>query len=111
MLSEPAESVRRRADALAEQIASQGVVGADVVSSQGAVGGGTYPGVTVASFAVALPSTRSADAWSRALRAGDPAVVGRIEDDRFLLDVRTLGSDELPAVASCVAGALAETDG
>ena len=46
--------------------------------------------------AVALdPGPAGADALAAALRAGDPAVVGRIEHGRVLLDPRTLAADEL----------------
>ena len=36
------------------------------------------------------------------LRAADPPVVARIEDDRVLLDPRTLADDELTLVARAV---------
>jgi len=47
----------------------------------------------------------AAEVLDARLRHGDPPVVARIADDRLLLDVRTLGDDDLPAVAR----ALAET--
>jgi L-seryl-tRNA(Ser) seleniumtransferase len=40
-----------------------------------------------------------------ALRAGDPPVLGRIEDDRLLLDPRTLTDDGVDAVARAVLAA------
>jgi L-seryl-tRNA(Ser) seleniumtransferase len=42
---------------------------------------------------------RSAAEIERALRRAEPPVIGRIEDDRLLLDPRTLVDDELPLVA------------
>ena len=39
------------------------------------------------------------DALAARLRAADPPVIGRIEDDRLLLDPRTLADDELELVA------------
>jgi L-seryl-tRNA(Ser) seleniumtransferase len=58
-------------------------VDAAVVASAGAVGGGSAPGLELPGWAVAV-----AVPFAQALRRGDPAVVGRIENDRCLLDVR-----------------------
>ena len=53
------------------------------------VGGGSLPGTTLPTWLVALhhpsPSALAAD-----LRAAPTPVVGRIEDDRFLMDPRTV---------------------
>ena len=69
--------LRERADALA------GAVDGELVPSTGAVGGGGAPGQGLAGWAVAVPVS-----YARALRAGDPCVVGRVERDRCLLDLR-----------------------
>jgi L-seryl-tRNA(Ser) seleniumtransferase len=67
-------------------------VPATVVSTKAAVGGGGAPGVTLPSAAVALD-----EALAVPLRHGDavrrgefPAVIGRIEKGRLLLDLRSL---------------------
>ncbi len=61
-----------RADALAGRIP-----GAALVALDATVGGGSLPGETLPSFGLAL-AARSADRLLAALRAGEPAVVGRI---------------------------------
>jgi L-seryl-tRNA(Ser) seleniumtransferase len=43
---------------------------------------------------------------SRALRAGSPPVVARVNEGRVLLDPRTLAEDELDLVAASVRRAL-----
>ena len=48
---------------------------------------------------------RGATRSRRALRAGEPPVVGRIEGGRLLLDPRTLADDELEAAGRAVAAA------
>ena len=53
------------------------------------VGGGSLPGETLPSFGLALEA-RSANGLLAALRRGEPAVIGRIEDDRVVLDLRTV---------------------
>lgn len=67
-------------------------VGGVAVASEGRVGGGGAPGVPLASAAVAL----SPD-LAKALRLGDPAVVGHVHDGRLLLDLLTV-PDELDDV-------------
>ena len=53
------------------------------------VGGGSLPGETLPTKLVAV-QVHSPDDLARRLRLGQPAVVGRIEEDRFLLDLRTV---------------------
>ena len=91
--------LRRRAEALAGRLAAAGVPAA-AVSSTARVGGGAAPGVTLPSFAVALPA-----ALAVPLRAGTPGVVGHLADDRLLLDLRTVPSDEDDMVLAAVTAA------
>ncbi len=95
LLADPAE-LQRRALALAEKLP-----GAEVVPSAGAVGGGGAPGLELPGWAVALP-----EACAAALRAGDPPVVGRIEDDRCLLDLRCIPESDDAALAEAVRAVL-----
>jgi len=88
MLATDAGELGARADALAARLSSAGV-DCRVVDSVGAVGGGTFPEVELPSRAVELRGP-SVDGLARALRAGDPPVVGRVLDDALLLDVRTV---------------------
>ncbi len=74
--------LRARCERLAEQLGRAGVDVA-VLSSGGAVGGGGAPGQVLAGWAVALPA-----GLAPRLRTGDPCVVGRVERDRCLLDLR-----------------------
>ena len=66
-----------------------------VVASAAQVGSGAQPGVTLESRAVSVTSAgKSADAVARMFRAANPPVIGRIENDRFLMDLRTVTSAE-----------------
>ena len=88
MLAAPAAELEARAGRLAAALADGGV-DCEVVATEGAVGGGTFPGVTLPSHAVAL-SARDPSRMAAALRMTDPPLVGRIAEDRLLLDVRTV---------------------
>ena len=85
------DALRVRAVRLAER------VGGQVVASDGAVGGGGAPGQALPGWAVALPASLAAP-----LRAGTPCVVGRIEKDRCLLDLRCIPESEDAALAAAV---------
>ena len=53
-----------------------------------------------------IPARPGPIALAAALRTGDPPVVGRIQDDRLLLDPRTLDDVEVDAAARAVLAAL-----
>ncbi|HKL81430.1 MAG TPA: L-seryl-tRNA(Sec) selenium transferase [Desulfobacter sp.] len=54
-------------------------------------GGGSYPGLTLPTRCLTIrPKTMSVTRLDKKLRAFDPAVMGRIEDDWFIIDPRTL---------------------
>jgi L-seryl-tRNA(Ser) seleniumtransferase len=74
--------------------------GASVREARSAVGGGSLPGATLPTRALALASP-DPDRLARRLRLGDPPVVGRIEEGLLLLDPRTVlpGEDDLLVAA------------
>jgi L-seryl-tRNA(Ser) seleniumtransferase len=80
--------LHQRATALAAALAERGIDAA-AVASQATVGGGGAPGVTLDSAAVSLPPR-----YAVLLRAGNPPVLGRIEHDRCLLDLRALPAEQ-----------------
>lgn len=101
MIAAPIDELRARAAALVDRLGST-VEALDVRST---VGGGSLPGETLASVALAL-GTRSADRSLAALRRGTPAVMGRIEDGRVVLDLRTVAPESDEPLASAVAAIL-----
>jgi L-seryl-tRNA(Ser) seleniumtransferase len=98
MLVEPEAAVRERAELVARRVASKGMADARVDPSEGAVGGGTYPGVTIPSWAVTLSSPNGAAGFAAELRRGDPPVIARVEEGRVVLDARTIDADEVDTV-------------
>ncbi len=98
MIATPVEALRARAEVLAAAIPA-----ATGLSLHATIGGGSLPGETLPSFGLAVSAGR-ADRLLAALRDGHPAVLGRIEGGRVVLDLRTVD----PAADADVAGALAE---
>lgn len=103
MISTPADALNIRAEALADQIRASGHA-AEAVPCESAVGGGSLPGATLPSWAVALPGVP--DTLHGRLRHGDPPVVGRIVADRLLLDLRTVRPYEDADVLAAASAAL-----
>jgi len=102
MLSVRADRVETRCQAVAAAFNSEGLV-AKVMSTESVVGGGTTPGTTLASFAVALEVRGvSAAELAERLRSLDPPVIGRIQQDRVLLDLRTVPEDSDELLIRCV---------
>jgi L-seryl-tRNA(Ser) seleniumtransferase len=74
---------------------------ADVVRVRSAVGGGALPLEEPWSWAVAVAGgDRAVEEIDRALRLGRPAVVGRLNEDRLLIDMRTVAEAELPLLTA-----------
>jgi L-seryl-tRNA(Ser) seleniumtransferase len=90
MLAMQPEAVERRCHACADALRSP-ALHAHVVATRSLVGGGTAPGASLPSFAVALEHTGMNETTLAAqLRRLDPPIVGRISDHRVLLDLRTV---------------------
>jgi L-seryl-tRNA(Ser) seleniumtransferase len=104
MLTAPVEALRVRAARLRDTLAERGVP-ARVVDSEGSVGGGAFPTARLASAALALAGP--AVPLERALRGAAVAVIGRITDDRLLLDLRSVPARDDARLAAAVADALA----
>lgn len=102
MISATADSLHVRAVTVATQLAQHGIV-AEPVACTSAIGGGSLPGETLPSWAVALP-TAHPDRLAEQLRQGDPPVVGRIVGDQLLLDLRTVLPAQIEALVGVVIG-------
>jgi L-seryl-tRNA(Ser) seleniumtransferase len=76
--------------------------GGRVVAGVSLPGAGSAPGVGIPGPIVAVPAPRRA--W-QALLAADPPVVARYEDDRLLIDLRSVEPDDDAHVSEAVAAA------
>jgi len=94
MLHLSAEEIETRAAAIAERL-TEGGWQVSLVSGVSAVGGGSAPGLALPTVLLAIGRDgMSADALESWLRTLDPPVVARIEDDRVVLDLRTVLVDQ-----------------
>ncbi len=109
MLAAAVPTLRIRAErmavALTDQLSQQAQV--QVVDSFAQVGGGSLPGHDIPSVALAIsPDHTSVDRLESSLRWGEPAVFGRIQQQRVLLDLRTIQPEEDPVVVAALVRAL-----
>lgn len=101
MISASREQVDRKAKRLARRLRKS--IGdhcsVKVVDIMSRVGGGAMPEQNLPSRGVALqPATIKVSQLETAARGLDVPIIGRIEDDRFLLDMRTVADDEIALV-------------
>src|SRR5690606_26195976 len=88
MISAPVDGLDERARRWASDLAAAGLDAA-VVDSESVVGGGSLPGETLPTRAVAI-TVASPDGAARRLRSGDPPVIVRREEARLIVDPRTV---------------------
>ena len=104
MLSASSETLRQKVEALASMLTKSGI-NAAVVPVESRVGGGSLPNHSLPSFAVAL--TGDVNSLEEKLRLGLHPIIGRIHDDTYLLDVRTLWEADFPVIVASILEALA----
>ena len=93
MIAAPLDEVARRADKWADVLGEL----AEVVDGETMVGGGSLPGGSLPTRMVAIrnrPGRTAAQSLSRKLRSQEIPVIGRISDDRLLLDPRSVLPEE-----------------
>lgn len=90
MMRAPSDEIRERCFAMARAL-SPFDVATEVIETESVVGGGTTPGATLPSFALALQHAVVSEAWLAArLRTLDPPVIARSHQARLVLDLRTV---------------------
>lgn len=88
MLAMSAGDVAERVGALLNALGAQGA-GCEQHAGRSMIGGGALPEESLPTTLIALPPG-DATALARRLRLGDPPVAARIEDERVVLDLRTV---------------------
>jgi L-seryl-tRNA(Ser) seleniumtransferase len=107
MLAATPAQVRRRAARVAAALAGRKRIRCDLVEQASLPGGGALPMSTLPSVALRVSvEGRSARELARACLAQRPAVVGRVQRDAFLLDMRTVAAGEVAALVASLEAAL-----
>jgi L-seryl-tRNA(Ser) seleniumtransferase len=90
MICMTAEQIRERAERMVVAVPS---LRARVEPGESVIGGGSTPARSIATWLIVIEPKDVIEAEKR-LRSGDPPVIARIEDDRVLLDLRTVFPEE-----------------
>ncbi len=98
MLRQPAERVRERAMSLLERAPG---LRAEVVPGKSVIGGGATPEQSIPTWVIAVECA-DVVAAERMLRAREDPIVARIENERLILDLRTVFLWEEDALAAAL---------
>jgi L-seryl-tRNA(Ser) seleniumtransferase len=92
MLDVPLTELRQRAELLAVRLREvEGIAKVKVCEDVAYVGGGSLPDQTLKSCALEVEARNIGDEeLAHRLRVGTPAVIGRLRDEKLVLDVRTI---------------------
>jgi L-seryl-tRNA(Ser) seleniumtransferase len=109
MLTTRLETLLGRAKALTDALADQApMVKAAIDDSVAYLGSGSLPAEAIPSVMVTVWGDElTAEELARRLRTDAAQVFGRIENDRVLLDMRTVTDEQLPAIAAALGRAVA----
>jgi len=113
MIAEPVDSVRRRARRALRRLSpgARALWRAAVVPSTCQVGGGALPVEPLSSAALALGGADlPAHRLEEALRRAPRAVIGRLQEGRLLLDMRTVAEEDVAPLAAAVEAAAARLE-
>jgi L-seryl-tRNA(Ser) seleniumtransferase len=97
-----AEEIRARADRLVADVPSGEVT---IEAGESVAGGGSLPGQTLRTSVLVAAHPRPS-VLAAVLRANDPPVIGRVEDARFVLDLRTVDPADDAVLATALQAAL-----
>jgi L-seryl-tRNA(Ser) seleniumtransferase len=94
MIRMSAEEIRARAERIHAQLGD--AEGVQIIEGKSVAGGGSTPEQSLPTWLLAMSG--NAPKLERKLRANDPPVIARIEDDRVVLDLRTVFAGEEEAL-------------
>ena len=106
MLTTNISELKKRADRIQRRLRYKNISGCSfkIVSTESRVGGGAFPEYSIASWAVELlPHSLKISQLERELRNLDIPIIGRIEKEKYFLDVRTLQEDEISDLVGSLA--------
>ena len=105
MLTDSLKTIEQKAVRLLQLLAPTGHenITADLIDAASKAGGGSLPLFDLPTKCVgARIAGMSASATEHAMRKNTPPIIGRIEDDIFLMDMRTVQDDELTEIATAL---------
>lgn len=106
MLTEPVDAVDNRADRLIFELESRldSRTRAEKADIRSRPGGGSFPSLEIPSVCVRIRNeTVSADSLERLMRGHTPPVIGRIDDNFFIIDLKTVQEGQEQVISESLA--------
>jgi L-seryl-tRNA(Ser) seleniumtransferase len=101
ILTQTCDDLKKRAEKIQKALSANGIM-AEIIDTEAFCGGGSLPEEAFASVGIQLAGEYNPQKLARDLRLHDPSIVGRIRDDRFILDLRTIAPDEDEIIISAL---------
>jgi L-seryl-tRNA(Ser) seleniumtransferase len=101
MILLPLDEIQKRAQQLADALkkSSDARLHIQLIERSSKTGGGALPLMELPSLCVGIQIEGiSPNALEKTMRSNDPPIIGRIEDDLFVMDPRTIQKDELSII-------------
>jgi L-seryl-tRNA(Ser) seleniumtransferase len=105
MIRMTAAEIRRRAESLSGRMRAEVRAGIRICEGESVIGGGATPGESLPTWLIAIENTvgsKDAVAEERRLRFNNPPIIARIENDRVVLDLRTVFPEEEDAIVQAL---------
>lgn len=108
MITMPIEEISEKAEVLQKNLLRKiKTASIEIEETYGQVGGGSMPQERLLSKAVSIkPFNMTVNDLERRLRKGKYHIIGKIQHDRFLLDLRTIQDDEMDKIIEGVKAAI-----
>ena len=109
MLTSPLSHIQEKAEQLYRKLSGIGDVrlNTNLIDSVSKAGGGSFPLLEIPTRCVTIRiDGMSASKIDMRLRKNSPPVIGRIEDEAFIMDMRTVMTDEIDIIHTAVTGLL-----
>ncbi len=95
MITENVGEVLKRAEKLQILLKEEGIE-SQIIETRAKIGGGSMPEETVPSYALAFEGDPVQ--LERYFRTGDVNIVGRVQDNNFILDLKTIRDEDMAAI-------------
>jgi len=103
MISEPLGLIQARAERLMLALSENLGTEAELIDHEAFIGGGSLPTERLPSYAVRLSAGgHTCETLAAALRRGSPSVFGRIVQNQFVLDCRTISDEDIADLSLAV---------
>jgi L-seryl-tRNA(Ser) seleniumtransferase len=91
MITVPVADLKQRGEAIRKACTGKDIA---LTATEAYLGGGSTPGQSIPSLAVSLRSAVSANILAKRFRAFRPPIIGRVDNEDFLIDIRTIPADK-----------------